>query len=49
MASYLIENGAGRFVIHAEGLGEAEPIAKTSDNVADGRNRRAEISLIDAE
>jgi outer membrane protein OmpA-like peptidoglycan-associated protein len=49
VASYLIENGAGRFVIHAEGLGEAEPIAKTSDNVADGRNRRAEISLIDAE
>ncbi|MDE0050541.1 MAG: OmpA family protein [Rhodospirillales bacterium] len=49
VASYLIENGAGRFVIHAEGLGESEPIAKTSDNVADGRNRRAEISLIDAE
>ena len=49
VASYLIENGAGRFVIHAEGLGESEPIAKTSDNVADGRNRRAEVSLIDAE
>ena len=49
VASYLIDNGAGRFVIHAEGLGEAEPIAKTSDNVADGRNRRSEISLIEAE
>ena len=49
VASYLIENGAGRFVIHAEGLGEAEPIAKTSDNVRDGRNRRSEISLIEAE
>ena len=49
VASYLIENGAGRFVIHAEGIGEAEPIAKTSDNVADGRNRRAEVSLIEAE
>ena len=49
VASYLIESGAGRFVIHAEGLGESEPIAKTSDNVADGRNRRAEVSLIEAE
>ena len=49
VASYLIEQGAGRFVIHAEGLGESEPIAKTSDNVADGRNRRAEVSLIEAE
>ena len=49
VASYLIENGAGRFVIHAEGLGESEPIAKTSDNVRDGRNRRSEISLIEAE
>ena len=49
VASYLIDNGAGRFVIHAEGLGESEPIAKTSDNVRDGRNRRSEISLIEAE
>ena len=49
VASYLIEMGAGRFVIHAEGLGESEPIAKTSDGVADGRNRRSEISLIEAE
>ena len=49
VASYLIESGAGRFVIHAEGLGESEPIAKTSDNVRDGRNRRSEISLIEAE
>ena len=49
VASYLIDQGAGRFVIHAEGLGESEPIAKTSDNVADGRNRRAEVSLIESE
>ena len=45
VASYLIEQGAGRFVIHAEGLGESEPIAKTSDGVRDGRNRRAEVTL----
>ena len=45
MASYLIERGAGRFVIDAEGLGESEPIAKTADNVRDGRNRRVEVSL----
>ena len=49
VASYLIESGAGRFVIHAEGLGESEPIAKTSDGVRDGRNRRSEVSLIEAE
>ena len=49
VASYLIEQGAGRFVIHAEGLGESEPIAKTSDNVRDGRNRRSEVSLIESE
>ena len=45
VASYLIDQGAGRFVIHAEGVGESEPIAKTSDNVRDGRNRRAEVTL----
>ena len=45
VASYLIEQGAGRFVIHAEGLGESEPIAKTSDGVRDGRNRRVEVTL----
>lgn len=49
VASHLIDQGAGRFVIDVEGLGESEPIAKTSDNVRDGRNRRAEVSLIDAE
>ena len=49
VASYLIDRGAGRFVIDAEGLGESEPIAKTSDNVRDGRNRRAEVFMIEAE
>ena len=49
VAGYLIDRGAGRFVINVEGLGESEPIAKTSDNVRDGRNRRAEISMIEAE
>ena len=45
VAGYMIEQGAGRFVIDVEGLGESEPIAKTSDNVRDGRNRRVEVSL----
>ena len=45
VASYMIDQGAGRFVIDVEGLGESEPIAKTADNVRDGRNRRAEITL----
>ena len=49
VAGYLIEQGAGRFVIDVEGLGESEPIAKTADNVRDGRNRRTEISLIDSD
>ncbi len=45
VAGYMIEQGAGRFVIDAEGLGESEPIAKTADNVRDGRNRRVEVTL----
>ena len=45
VASYMIDHGAGRFAIDAEGLGESEPIAKTSDNVRDGRNRRVEVTL----
>ncbi len=45
VASYMIDHGAGRFAIAAEGLGESEPIAKTSDNVRDGRNRRVEVTL----
>ena len=45
VASYLIDKGAGRFIIDVEGLGESEPIAKTSDNVRDGRNRRVEVTL----
>ena len=45
VAGYMIEKGAGRFVIDAEGLGESEPIAKTADNVRDGRNRRVEVTL----
>ncbi len=49
VAGYLIEQGAGRFVIDVEGLGESEPIAKTADNVRDGRNRRAEISLSESD
>ena len=49
VAGYLIEQGAGRFVIDVDGLGESQPIAKTADNVRDGRNRRAEISLIESE
>ena len=49
VARYLIDRGAGRFVIDVEGLGESEPIAKTSDNVRDGRNRRTEVSLTEPE
>ena len=45
VASYMIDKGAGRFIIDVEGLGESEPIAKTSDNVRDGRNRRVEVTL----
>ena len=45
VASYMIDHGAGRFAIDVEGLGESEPIAKTSDNVRDGRNRRVEVTL----
>ena len=45
VAGYMIDQGAGRFVIDVEGLGESEPIAKTSDNVRDGRNRRTEVTL----
>ena len=45
VAGYMIDQGAGRFVIDVDGLGESEPIAKTADNVRDGRNRRAEITL----
>ena len=45
VAGYMIDKGAGRFVIDVEGLGESEPIAKTSDNVRDGRNRRVEVTL----
>ena len=45
VAGYMIDRGAGRFVIDAEGLGESEPIAKTADNVRDGRNRRVEVTL----
>ena len=45
VASYMIDHGAGRFAIDAEGLSESEPIAKTSDNVRDGRNRRVEVTL----
>ena len=45
VAGYMIEKGAGRFVIDADGLGESEPIAKTADNVRDGRNRRVEVTL----
>ena len=48
VAGYMIDQGAGRFVIDVEGLGESEPIAKTSDNVRDGRNRRVEVSLTEA-
>ena len=50
VAHYLIDRGAGRFVIDVEGFGEiGEPIAKTSDNVRDGRNRRTEVSLTEPE
>ena len=49
VARYLIDRGAGRFVIDVEGLGESELIAKTSDNVRDGRNRRTEVSLTEPE
>ena len=49
VARYLIDRGAGRFVIDVEGLGESEPIAKTSDGVRDGRNRRTEVSLTEPE
>ena len=49
VARYLTDRGAGRFVIDVEGLGESEPIAKTSDNVRDGRNRRTEVSLTEPE
>ena len=49
VARYLIDQGAGRFVIDVEGLGESEPIAKTSDGVRDGRNRRTEVSLTEPE
>ena len=45
VAGYMIDQGAGRFVIDADGLGESEPIAKTADNVRDGRNRRVEVTL----
>lgn len=45
VAGYMIDQGAGRFVLDAEGLGESELIAKTSDNVRDGRNRRVEVTL----
>lgn len=45
VAAYLIEQGAGRFVIDVENFGEAKPAAKTSDNVRDGRNRRVEVTL----
>ena len=45
VAGYMIEQGAGRFVIDAEGVGESEPIARTADNVRDGRNRRVEVTL----
>ena len=48
VARYMIEQGAGRFVISADSVGESEPVAKTSDNVRDGRNRRAEVSLVDS-
>ena len=48
VAGYMIDQGAGRFVIDVEGLGESEPIAKTNDNVRDGRNRRVEVSLTEA-
>ena len=44
-AAYLIEQGAGRFVIQAESAGESQPSAKTNDNVRDGRNRRVEVIL----
>ena len=49
VARHLIDQGAGRFVIDVEGLGESQPIAKTSDNVRDGRNRRTEVSLTEPE
>ena len=45
VAGYMIDQGAGRFIIDVDGLGESEPIAKTSDNVRDGRNRRVEVTL----
>lgn len=45
VAAYLVEQGAGRFVIDVENFGEAKPAAKTSDNVRDGRNRRVEVTL----
>ena len=49
VASYMVTKGAGRFAVIADGVGESEPIARTADGVRDGRNRRTEISLIEAE
>lgn len=48
-ASYLASQGAGRFVIDVESFGEDKPVAKTSDNVRDGRNRRVEVTLTESE
>ncbi len=44
-ARYLIDQGAGRFVIDVESMGESSPAVQTADGVRDGRNRRVEITL----
>ncbi len=49
VANHMIEQGAGRFLIDIESFGESRPIAKTNDNVRDGRNRRTEVTLTGVE
>jgi outer membrane protein OmpA-like peptidoglycan-associated protein len=49
VAHFLSEQGAGRFGVDLESFGEDKPVAKTSDNVRDGRNRRVEITLTESE
>ena len=44
-AKYEAKRGVGRFVIDVESFGESKPVAKTSDNLRDGRNRRVEVTL----
>ena len=41
----MIDQGAGRFVIDAEGLGESEPIAIPRTTCVTARNRRVEVTL----